>query len=365
MLTTALLSVLSLTVSAQDFRKLAEEANRKAEAAFNSVGNPTVKDSATLFRSVIDGLRLSLQCDEYDRMPGRKGKVARRFRERNLTRIARLYPMLIDAGTFLARKEYTRDEGLEALKLYLSLRSDSIISGMTDESGAAAYYLAYYYHRMHCLKTADEYADIAMRYEETALDAAEIKAQCMHDQMITTEDSLKYLAVLKRLYATDPTNERYFSWVMKFYQHPSKRFNLEDFVDGQLEENSSSTVPWILKGEMAMHAKRWDEAIEAYKQADELDPTSIPVAYNIGVCLNMKALAVRDEVKKKKTNGEYASDNEYLNIIAEARNYLERVRAKDPRRNRVDWVEPLYMDYTLLNDKIKADELEPLVNKYK
>jgi len=28
-------------------------------------------------------------------------------------------------------------------------------------------------------------------------------------------------------------------------------------------------------------------------------------------------------------------------------------------------LEPLYLDYTILNDKIKADELEPLVTKYK
>lgn len=108
-----------------------------------------------------------------------------------------------------------------------------------------------------------------------------------------------------------------------------------------------------------------EEAVEAYKQADELDPSSIPVAYNIGVCLNMRALEVRDEVLKKKAKGEFVSNDEYLGIIAEARNYLERVRAKDPRRNRVDWIGPLYMDYVMLDDKIKANELEPLVNRYK
>ena len=51
--------------------------------------------------------------------------------------------------------------------------------------------------------------------------------------------------------------------------------------------------------------------------------------------------------------------------FADARNYLERVRAKDPRRNKVDWVNPLYMAYTLLGDKIKAQELEALTNKFK
>lgn len=365
LLLTILAVIIPLIVFGQDFPKLAEETNRKAEASFNSVHRHSDRDSVTICRAVMEGVRLSLKCDEYDRMPNRKGKIARRFYAENLSRVTELYPMLIDAGIFLAKKEYTKDEGLEALKMYLSLRNDSILNDIADESGIAAYYLAYYYLKAHNLKTADEYADLAMKYDETALEAAEIKAQCMHAQMITAEDSLKYLAVLKRLYATNPTSEKYFSWIMRFYQRQTERFNLEDFVDGQLEQNPHSPVPWILKGEIAMHAKRWEEAVEAYKQADELDPSSIPVAYNIGVCLNMRALEVRDEVLKKKAKGEFVSNDEYLGIIAEARNYLERVRAKDPRRNRVDWIGPLYMDYVMLDDKIKANELEPLVNRYK
>ena len=58
-----------------------------------------------------------------------------------------------------------------------------------------------------------------------------------------------------------------FSWIMKFYQNPTPRFNLEDFVDKILEDNTAnSVVPWILKGEIAMHAERWDEAIDAYNR---------------------------------------------------------------------------------------------------
>ncbi len=56
--------------------------------------------------------------------------------------------------------------------------------------------------------------------------AAEIKAQCMHSKMVTEEDSLRYLSVIQRLYCTDPTNETYFSWIMKFYQNPTRKFNI-------------------------------------------------------------------------------------------------------------------------------------------
>ena len=92
-----------------------------------------------------------------------------------------------------------------------------------------------------------------------------MKAQCMHDKMKNAEDSIRYLSVLQQLYRTEPTNEKYFSWIMKFYQNPTRKFNIEDFIDRILEENTNSAVPWILKGEIAMHAERWEEAIDAYK----------------------------------------------------------------------------------------------------
>ncbi len=350
---------------AQDGREKAKELNQLAAAAYNKIIHPSNRDSVAIYRAVIEGVNLSVESDRYDRMPTRNGKIKAKFAEENGLRMARLYPMLIDAGLYLVKSEYTRQQAMDALEMYLELRNTPLAVGIADESGTAAYYLAYYHLKARNYYKANKYADTALRYDESAVEAAEIKAQCMNAQMITTEDSLRYLKVLTRLYESDPTNDTYFSWVMKFYQNPSPRFNLESFVDKQLEENYNKPTPWILKGEIAMNAKRWDEAIEAYKAADEIDPSSIPVAFNIGVCLNMKGIDARNLVAEKKQKGEFTSENEYKEIFAEARTYLERVRAKDPRRNKVDWVSPLYMIYTILEDKIKAGELEPLVSKYK
>lgn len=79
----------------------------------------------------------------------------------------------------------------------------------------------------------------------------------MHNKMVNEEDSLRYLFVIQQL-CLDPTNETYFSWIMKFYQNPTPKFNIEDFID-RILKNTNSTVPWILKGEIAMHAERWEE----------------------------------------------------------------------------------------------------------
>ena len=351
-------------VEAQDMHKQAESFNRLARNAFSKIEKQSDRDSITIFKTVIDGVEYSLKCDEFDRMPNRKGKILPEYEEENKKRLSILHPMLIDAGKYFYKKSYLKQEGIDALKLYLETRKSPLVKDNIDESGVAAYYLAYFYLKSRNFKMANEYADIAMQYDESAQASAEIKAQCMHDQMLNAEDSLRYLSVIQRLYRSDPTNETYFSWIMKFYQNPTPRFNLEDFVDDCLENNTNSIVPWILKGEIAMRAERWEEAIDAYRQADEIDPSNIPVAYNIGVCLNSLGMILRDSVLVKRKKGENVSDNEFMTVFAEARTYLERVRAKDPRRNKVDWVAPLYLTYTILNDKIKAEELEPLVTKY-
>ena len=216
---------------AQEAYQQAESFNRLAKEAFTRVEKLSNRDSVAIFNAVVDGVEYSLKSDEFDRMPNRKGKVNPRFEEENKNRLAVLHPMLIDAGKYFTKGSYTRNEGLDALQLYLKARKSPLVKDNIDESGVAAYYIAYYYLKAHNLEKADEYADIAMQYDETAQAAAEIKAQCMHSKMVTEEDSLRYLSVIQRLYRTDPTNETYFSWIMKFYQYPTRNFNIVDFID--------------------------------------------------------------------------------------------------------------------------------------
>ena len=357
------LSFCSLSALAQNNKINAEKFNKQAEAAYQRVQSNTDRDSLAIYRAVVDGILSSLKCDEYDRMPNRKGKVKPEFSEENLQRVTTLYPMLIDAGLFLLKNNYTKMEGQKALELYLTTRTNPLVADIPDESGIAAYYLAYDYLKIRNFRLAEKYANIAILYDETAQPAVEVKTECMGEQMKNADDSLKYLAVLAKLYETEPTNTKYFSWLMKFYQHSTARFNIESFIDHQLVNDSKSAIPWILKGEIAMQAGRWDEAIEAYKVADELSPNLIPVAFNIGVCLNMRGLEIRNEVLEKQKEGMPIQEDDYMLYFADARNYLERVKAKDPRRNKVDWVNPLYMAYTMLGDKIKAQELEGLTNR--
>lgn len=353
----------SLIIIAQNNKKIAYDLNNQANKIFNKIYSKTAKDSLSLYRSVIKIVNLSLKSNEYDQKQNNKGVILPKYYNENRLRIRKLYPSLIDAGNFLTKNIYTTQEGIEAYELYLLIRKTPFVTDMDDESGIAAYYLSYHYLKIHNFKYADMYADIALQYDETALEASEIKAECMQGQMKTADDSLKYIAVVLKLYETEPNNEKYLSWIINFYQNSTKNFNIENFIDYQLVNNTNSIVPWILKAEIATKNKRWDEAIEAYKFAATLDKNNIPISYNIGVCLNMKGLLIRKNVLNNKKNNKNLKDTDFLSIFAEAKKYLEIVRLKDPRRNKVDWVTPLYTTYTILGDTIQAKELETLINK--
>lgn len=108
------LSFCSLSALAQNNKINAEKFNKQAEAAYQRVQSNTDRDSLAIYRAVIDGILSSLKCDEYDRMPNRKGKVKPEFSEENLQRVTTLYPMLIDAGLFLLKNNYTKMEGQKA-----------------------------------------------------------------------------------------------------------------------------------------------------------------------------------------------------------------------------------------------------------
>ncbi len=87
-------------VEAQDMYKQAESFNRLARNAFSKIEKQSDRDSITIFKTVVDGVEYSLKCDEFDRMPNRKGKILPEYEEENKKRLAILHPMLIDAGKY-------------------------------------------------------------------------------------------------------------------------------------------------------------------------------------------------------------------------------------------------------------------------
>ena len=187
----------------------------------------------------------------------------------------------------------------------------------------------------------------------------------MKGKLISAQDSTDYISQLRQLYENDPYNETYFAWILEFYDHPKQRYKLEDFVDDQLEDQPHSTMPWILKGEIAMHAKRWEEAADAYKTANSIDPNSLPIIYNIGLCLSNHAIDIQRAILNKERLLKKEDQQQIKQTLTEAKEYLEKAKMMDPKRKKVDWVTPLYIVYYALGETENANALEPLVTGFK
>lgn len=111
-----------------------------------------------------------------------------------------------------------------------------------------------------------------------------------------------------------------------------------------------------------MNSQQWDAAVASYKKAAEIDPTFVQVIFNTGVCLNSKAIELKDKVADKKTGNLTTENfNKVKNILLQSKEYLEKARELDPNREKVNWAYPLYQIYYSLGEKEKSAEMEALL----
>ena len=137
----------------------------------------------------------------------------------------------------------------------------------------------------------------------------------------------------------------------------------QDQYRSEIAINAENKMAWALRGEALMNARDWDPAVEAYKKALEIDPTFIQCVFNAGVCLNGKAIDLKDKLADKNTGGlTKANADKVKAILHDAREFLERAKELDPDREKVNWAYPLYQIYYSIGDKAKSDEMEKLVN---
>jgi len=184
------------------------------------------------------------------------------------------------------------------------------------------------------------------------------------ESMKTKEDSVAYVNMLKDLRKQNPDEERFFNLLMDYYTRAKDMNAMKAWADEEITINSGNKMAWALKGEVQMNQSEWDAAVESYKKAIEIDPNFVQCVFNAGVCLNSKAIALKDQLADKNTGGLTKENAEKVKVILnEALTYMERAKELDPDSEKVKWAYPLYQIYYALGDKAKADEMEKLVNK--
>jgi tetratricopeptide (TPR) repeat protein len=100
-----------------------------------------------------------------------------------------------------------------------------------------------------------------------------------------------------------------------------------------------------------MNAQDYDNAIESFKKACEIDDTNPVVLTYLGFCMNSKAAGIEGDIPAQKA------------LYKESMRYLERAKDIDPDRMKANWAYPLYQCYYInysANDP-RTKELEEIL----
>jgi tetratricopeptide (TPR) repeat protein len=326
-------------------------------------------DTLGLHTAAIATWEAVLKCDELDQQPDEKGKVKLKYRAAAQTKYKTFGIALVQAGQYFYQDKKDNENAIKAWKYYLDMKNTPIFAEVKDFPKDPFYYdIAYYAsilaYQMHNYPEAEKFATLTAEDPSKAGEAMEIMLFSKKESMKTQEDSVAYVKMLKDLHKEDPSEARYFNLLMDYYSHANNISAMKAWADEEVALDPQNKMAWAVKGEVQMNQSEWDAAVESYKKAIEIDPEFVQCVFNAGVCLNSKAIGLKDQLADKNTGGLKKEDADKVKaILADALTFLERARELDPDSEKVKWAYPLYQIYYALENKEKADEMEKLLNQ--
>ncbi len=308
-------------------------------------------DTVGYNNALIQALKYGFECEKYDQLPNAKGKVKPKFRKSNSDRLQAVRTQLINVGLD-AYNSHNLKRAFEVFSMYSDSKGSSLFENVDFSKdqyfGQVSYYAALAAYQNKDYKAAEKYADVAMQDAEMAKDAEEIKIFCLKENTKTAADSVKYLNTIKEMHAQNPSNERYFGLLMEYYGSPGHQAELQQFIKDEIARDPNNKMVWALKGETEMNDRKWDDAIASYKKSIAIDPEFVQVLFNIGICLNSKALEFKDQVADKMGRLTNENMDKFKGMLEESKTYMEKCKNIDPDHEKVNWPYPLYQIYYIL-----------------
>lgn len=305
----------------------------------------TPYDTLGFYEAAYNATMNGLECMKYDAEPNAKGAVKPKYTENLKMLIANTRMQLITAGNHYAGLG-DQDGVLKYWGTFLDSDDNPIFAASKAQEaqfiGQVAYYSAQFANQAKQYERAEKYADIAMKDEAMREKAQTFKYAMAQRNLKTREDSVKYVNTIKELYQREPDNEMAFGTLCNMYNELSMNAELKALIDDKLAKDPNNHTAWALKGQSLMNQNttadnpNWDECIEAFKKAIEIDGTNPVILTYLGYSINSKAAQV---------NGDRAAQKA---LYKEAMGYLERAKEIDPNRERANWAYPLYQCYYLV-----------------
>ncbi len=304
-------------------------------AAQMGTGKVEPYDTLGLADAICNAIDNAIECDKYDQQPNAKGKVKPRFSEKNAQRVWIVRQHLVNIG----QQEAQQGRGSNVLKYwgaFVDSAEDPFFKAQDHQPeseyvGQVAFFAGRYAYDAKDLARANKYMEVAKRDPQQKADAVNFQLYAMRSNLKSREDSVAFVNQLKQMYAAEPENDVVIDAINGMYEGLDKAEQVK-FLDEHLAKYPNSFTALANKGLMAMNENKAEEAASWLRKAANAKPDNPVVWTYLGVCLNAQAANAADN----------ATGQKYFDEAIQA---FDKAKELDPDKAQANWGYNRYQSY--------------------
>ncbi len=297
-------------------------------------------DTVGFYSSLLDAFNAADECEKYDQMPNEKGKVKPSFHSKNVQRLVGFRGHLINGGIHFQNSDMSKAFAL--LAEYVDTHDSSLfkeeVAKTPDENYCnMAYYAARFAYLNHDMESVPKYANIAGQDEKLAEDATVLKLAAMQQGLKTKEDSVNYVKRLETDLAANPTSEMVLGTLLGMYAQLNMNTEMNSLIDKTLASDPANYTAWAMKGQNAIFAEQWDDAISCFEKALAKKPDSAVALSMMGAALINKGAQAQERAAGKTGMIPATAKDQIRPFYERAKECLEKAKAADPSEQQSKW----------------------------
>jgi tetratricopeptide (TPR) repeat protein len=161
----------------------------------------------------------------------------------------------------------------------------------------------------------------------------------------------------------EPNNADAVNFMVSIYDLMGNSDRAEQYVKDQITKDPENKLFRAQYGDLLLKMKRYDEAIDQYKKALEIDPNYLNIKRNLAVAYKNKAVDIQNaQIEKAKSDPNYEADiEEYFPLLRESMKLFEDVKSSPKFGTDVNVINELINIYEVLDMK---DKFKMLLAEY-
>jgi len=169
------------------------------------------------------------------------------------------------------------------------------------------------------------------------------------------DNSLKYLKMLQKL---NPTDQKVNTSIVQVYTNQNKEQEAIDYLVALTNKDPNNKVYYQLHADFLFNFNKYDEAIEIYQKALDIDDNYGLALRNMASAYKNKASLIQSKEKEKldKDPKYVVNNDEFFPLLEKAASYFERASVQQSFRLDVDLFRELSNIYLVMDKKAELDK---------